>query len=60
MLVPHGKAWTETVLHAFTGGTQDGAYPLSRPIIDPKTGALYGTTIGSGTNGGGTVYEVQP
>jgi uncharacterized repeat protein (TIGR03803 family) len=59
-LSPTGDAWTETVLHNFTGAPGDGAYPFSRPIIDGTTGALYGTTKNGGADDGGTVYEVQP
>jgi len=59
-LVPNGNTWTETVLHSFTGGANDGDVPASRPILDRTTGALYGTTQYGGANGGGTVYMVQP
>jgi uncharacterized repeat protein (TIGR03803 family) len=42
--------WTETVLHAFTGGT-DGAGPLFGVIFD-SLGNAYGTTLwGGDTNG---------
>lgn len=58
-LAPNGNSWTETVLHSFTGGT-DGANPQSRPIVDRRTGALFGTTVFGGANNGGTVYTVQP
>jgi uncharacterized repeat protein (TIGR03803 family) len=59
-LVKNGDTWTETVLHSFTGGDNDGATPQSRPILDSTTGYLYGTTPYGGTNNGGTVYEIQP
>ncbi|HSC19250.1 MAG TPA: choice-of-anchor tandem repeat GloVer-containing protein [Rhizomicrobium sp.] len=59
-LAPSGSSWTETVLHSFTAGPSDGAYPYSRPIVDRTTGALYGTTTLGGVNNGGTVYMVQP
>lgn len=39
-------AWTETVLHAFTGGA-DGAVPLLGVILDSR-GNVYGTTIFGG------------
>jgi hypothetical protein len=63
--VAPGGAWTEAVLHSFTGS--DGI-----PVIGPSTGpvigqngALYGTTPSSGTSttctgGCGTVYELRP
>jgi uncharacterized repeat protein (TIGR03803 family) len=47
---------TETVLHAFTGGT-DGDEPLGAPIIDKK-GNLYGTTEKGGCCG--TVFRIAP
>ena len=50
-LAPDG---TETVLHAFTGGS-DGAYPGGSLIMDKK-GNLYGTSYGSQTDG--VVFEV--
>jgi hypothetical protein len=36
-------AWTETVLHRFTGGSQDGANPQGGVILGAD-GVLYGTT----------------
>lgn len=39
-------AWTETVLHAFTGST-DGKYPVGTPALDPL-GTVYGTTNAGG------------
>jgi uncharacterized repeat protein (TIGR03803 family) len=55
-----GGAWTETVLHAFTGGS-DGAHPEAGLIADSK-GNLYGTTAGGGGSGfgSGTVFELMP
>lgn len=55
---------TETVVHAFTGGS-DGAYPHSGSLIIDKTGNLYGTTLNGGGSsacayGCGTVFEVAP
>jgi hypothetical protein len=57
-------AWTETILHSFTGQNGDGAEPFAGPVIG-GSGALWGTTYGGGAGGGsvcgsycGTVYEV--
>ena len=54
------KAWTETVLHAFTNGP-DGSYPQGSFILD-QAGALYGATSNSGTNatGLGIVFKLIP
>lgn len=62
-------AWTEAVIHAFTGGpplggTMDGAYAGSDLIIDLR-GNLYGTTYyGPGNGGGGlgdgAVFKLSP
>lgn len=55
----------ETVLHAFTGGSSDGAVPVGNLIFD-GAGRLNGTTeeggkIGNcGSNGCGTVFRLTP
>lgn len=57
--------WTETVLWSFAGGS-DGADPYGALIIDPVTGALYGTTEDGGKmlkachGGCGTVFALTP
>jgi uncharacterized repeat protein (TIGR03803 family) len=55
---------TETLLHVFQGGSQDGAFPYSNLIFD-SAGNLYGTTSGGGrtcykNEGCGTVFELSP
>ncbi|HEY3638441.1 MAG TPA: choice-of-anchor tandem repeat GloVer-containing protein [Rhizomicrobium sp.] len=50
---------TETVLHNFTGGANDGAYPMSGLYRDAQ-GNLYGTTSQGGTGNYGIVYKVAP
>jgi uncharacterized repeat protein (TIGR03803 family) len=47
-----GGAWTETVLHNFTG-RKDGIDPAASLILD-QSGVLYGTTMG------GTIFELMP
>jgi uncharacterized repeat protein (TIGR03803 family) len=47
----------ETVLYTFTGGS-DGGYPQGGVIRDPA-GNLYGTTVGGGAAGAGTVFKVD-
>jgi uncharacterized repeat protein (TIGR03803 family) len=56
-----GGAWTETILHYFTGGdhTTDGTQPNSTPVLG-SNGELYGTTRGGGRHDGGTIYEMVP
>lgn len=53
-----GGVWTQTVLHAFTGG-EDGSGPGS-PVAFDAHGNLFGTTPTGGANGCGTVYEMKP
>jgi uncharacterized repeat protein (TIGR03803 family) len=55
-LAPDG---TETVLHAFAGGYNDGSSPYAGVIVDAK-GNLYGTTQegGSATCTCGVVFEI--
>jgi uncharacterized repeat protein (TIGR03803 family) len=53
-----GGAWTETVLHSFTGKDGDGAAPQANLTVGP-TGALYGTTWAGGTEGYGTIFSIK-
>jgi uncharacterized repeat protein (TIGR03803 family) len=39
---------TETIQHAFTGGTTDGAIPQYYPLVSDGNGNLYGTTQSGG------------
>ncbi|HEY3778975.1 MAG TPA: choice-of-anchor tandem repeat GloVer-containing protein [Rhizomicrobium sp.] len=54
-LAPDG---TETVLHAFTGGS-DGSQPIGDLVID-KEGNLYGTTDSGGAGYEGVVFKLTP
>lgn len=49
--------WTYTVLFNFNGGS-NGQYSISNLSRKGKT--FYGTTIGGGSNGAGTVYAFTP
>jgi|SRR5580700_93961 uncharacterized repeat protein (TIGR03803 family) len=67
-LVPSGSGYTETVIHAFQGGS-DGESPVGSLLLD-QSGALYGTTPGGGASpacsnpsyagGCGTVFKLTP
>jgi uncharacterized repeat protein (TIGR03803 family) len=50
-----GGAWTETILHAFTGHSHDGGAPYG-PVLIGKYGQIFGTTVGG--IGQGAVYEI--
>jgi uncharacterized repeat protein (TIGR03803 family) len=50
---------TETILHSFTGGSSDGAYP-SAGLIQGTDGNFYGTTAAGGSANFGTVFRVTP
>jgi uncharacterized repeat protein (TIGR03803 family) len=53
------SAGTETILHAFDGGSSDGAQPFAGLTRDVK-GNLYGVTTAGGTNGHGVVFKLAP
>jgi uncharacterized repeat protein (TIGR03803 family) len=65
-LAPHGcgtvfkvdTAGKETVLYSFTGGA-DAVHPQAGLVLDAQ-GNLYGTTVGGGAYGVGTVFKVDP
>lgn len=46
-LTPNGGNWTESVVYSFAGPPNDGAAPMSGPVLD-KIGNLYGTTSAGG------------
>jgi hypothetical protein len=62
---PSSGAWSETVLHTFTGGA-DGALPYDAGLAIDSAGRLYGTTSNGGdlscNNGGGcgVVFRLEP
>lgn len=49
---------SESVVHSFTGGSKDGADPKARLTLD-TAGNLYGTTLNGGSDGYGTVFELD-
>jgi len=59
-LTHDGKgAWTETVLHHFPTGNNDGTYPVGVPAID-SDGNLFGTTSVGGKLELGALWEASP
>jgi uncharacterized repeat protein (TIGR03803 family) len=52
-------AWTETILHRFTGGN-DGLFPEFSDLAVDAEGKIYGTTPGGGAYNFGVVFEVKP
>lgn len=59
-LTPNGSGgYTESILHSFSSGSSDGVGPQGGLILD-SSGNLYGTTLGGGSAGDGTVFELAP
>src|SRR5947209_3055602 len=56
-LTNSGGAWTQSVVHAFTGGN-DGAGPGAGLTIDAN-GDMYGTTPSGGAYGQGTIFRLH-
>jgi uncharacterized repeat protein (TIGR03803 family) len=52
-----GGTWTQTVIHAFTGGN-DGSGPGARVTVD-GAGNIYGMTPTGGAYGLGTIYKIH-
>jgi uncharacterized repeat protein (TIGR03803 family) len=48
---------TETILHAFTGGSSDGANPTAN-LVQGIDGNLYGSTAAGGISNDGTFFKV--
>jgi hypothetical protein len=53
-----GGAWTETILHSFTGENGEGSYP--GPLVLNADGVLYGPTWSGGAAGAGTIFALKP
>ncbi len=53
-----GGAWTENVLHVFSGQDGDGSMPVAGLALS-SAGVLYGTTSAGGA-GAGTVFAILP
>jgi uncharacterized repeat protein (TIGR03803 family) len=57
MVAPSAQAQTFTTLHSFDN--TDGAY-LQSGLVQATDGKFYGTTVGGGANGDGTVFKITP
>jgi uncharacterized repeat protein (TIGR03803 family) len=53
-----GGAWTESVLHAFTGNDVDGRLPAEFALALTTSGTLYGVTMRGGTWDSGVLYQL--
>src|SRR5438874_3468631 len=56
-LTNSGGVWTQTVIHAFTGG-DDGSGPGARLTVD-QSGNIYGMAPTGGAYGSGTIYKIH-
>ncbi len=52
-------AWTETILHSFTGGS-DGQFPYFNYLSIDASGRVYGTTQAGGPSNQGVVFQITP
>ncbi|MGO9302609.1 MAG: choice-of-anchor tandem repeat GloVer-containing protein, partial [Candidatus Korobacteraceae bacterium] len=57
-LTQHSSSWVFSPLYEFTEGG-DGVQPVGGVVVG-SSGALYGTAVGGGSGGGGTVFELRP
>src|SRR5207253_3494208 len=56
-LTNSGGTWTQTVIHAFTGG-DDGSGAGARVTLD-RSGNVYGMAPTGGAYGVGTIYKIH-
>jgi uncharacterized repeat protein (TIGR03803 family) len=53
-----GDAWTEKVLYRFGQSARDGANPAAG-VVFGRDGNLYGSALGGGDGGSGTIFELK-
>lgn len=49
-----------TLVHSFTGGSNDGSNPSGSPLLKGTDGNFYGVTVSNGPNDRGIVYKLTP
>jgi uncharacterized repeat protein (TIGR03803 family) len=54
----HATAQSLTILHQFSGGTNDGSQPIWMHLIQASDGDFYGTTEYGGVSNAGTVFKI--
>ena len=59
-LSPSEGGWSETQLHLFVGGPQDGGAPGFASVVMDAAGNVYGTTELGGLYGDGIVFKLSP
>jgi uncharacterized repeat protein (TIGR03803 family) len=52
-------SWRESVLHTFSETDKEGFWPSASLVFD-AAGSLYGTTLGGGRYGPGTIFQLTP
>ena len=55
----HKSSWIFTPLYIFGSAGNDAGVPYGGVVRD-SSGILYGTTVGGGSHGQGTVFKLQP
>jgi uncharacterized repeat protein (TIGR03803 family) len=55
-----GGSWTQTVLWTFLMSPENGTLPWYGKLNMDASGNIYGTTLGGGSKGLGTVFELSP
>ncbi len=53
------SAGSESVLYSFGAASNDGSSPYYGSLFRDSSGNLYGTTVGGGANGIGTVFKIN-
>lgn len=56
----HSLAWSQTFTTLLMFNGTDGATPVDTPLVQGMDGNLYGTTLGGGGSGAGTVFRISP